>query len=574
MTFCALWTHDGGGHTYGGAVWVEATCIVGGHYEYTCSVCGETRGEGYTAPLGHSYESKLQSATCTEHGCTVHTCIRCGDRYETDVTPALGHQMGDWVTDTAATCQKAGSRHRTCTHCSHREDGTVDVCGHDLVRETGKEATCTQQGERRYHCADCDFEATETTSMTGHSYEKQRVSLSYLRQLDADVLYTRDGDTGYCYVCVHCLQVLTAAQGGTTAASVQSSTCAHGSQSDWTVLCPAACGERGFEGITCLDCGEVLTVRVTEAAADHSYTAVVTAPTCTERGYTTYTCVCGESYVDNYVDATGHDHKLTASKAASCEADGYEKYVCSCGDSYTVTLSATGHDYGEWYVTKNASCLADGEERHDCATCGHSETRVVEKIACPSAKFSDVPADAWYHSYVDYVVERGLMNGTGGDKFAPTAVVTRATVAQMLYNMEGKPSTAGMSNPFSDVKQGDWYYDAVVWAANAGVVSGNGKGGFDPNNNVTREQLAIMLYNYTKAKGYDLKATKDVDLSSFVDGSKTSTWAASQLKWACDLGLIGGKSVGGVTYLAPQDTATRAEIATIFMRFYQMVENR
>ena len=345
----------------------------------------------------------------------------------------------------------------------------------------------------------------------------------------------------------------------------------------------------------------------------HSYTAEIVPPTCTEKGHTTYTCACGDRHVGDYVDATGHSwdggvvttqptesregvrtytcktcgetktevieklvHTHDYSKqvtAPTCIEKGYTTYTCACGHSYRdAFVAATGHSYGEWYVTVEVSCMNDGEERHDCKNCGHSETRTVKSTGCPSAKFSDVPADVWYHSYVDFVVERGLMNGTGGDQFAPTAVVTRATVAQLLYNMEGKPSTSGMSNPFEDVKESDWYYAAVVWAANAGVVSGNGKGGFDPNSNVTREQLAIMLYNYVKYKGYDLEATKDVDLNSFVDGSKTSIWAASQLKWACDLGLIGGKSVGGVTYLAPQDTATRAEIATIFMRFYQMVE--
>ena len=385
-------------------------------------------------------------------------------------------------------------------------------------------------------------------------------------------------------------------------------------EADETVVSPT-CSTDGYTVCFCPDCGTSWIKNFVATAGQHSYSAEIVPPTCTEDGYTVYVCLgCGDYRVGDRVAATGHSwdggvvttqpteskegvrtytcktcgetkteaieklvhtHDYTEQVTApTCTEQGYTTYTCACGHSYRDDyVSATGHSYGEWYVTVEVSCLNDGEEQRDCKTCGHSETRTVKSAGCPSAKFSDVPANAWYHSYVDFVVEHGLMNGTGGDQFAPTAVVTRATVAQLLYNMEGKPSTSGMSNPFEDVKESDWYYVAVVWAANAGVVSGNGKGGFDPNSNVTREQLAIMLYNYVKYKGYDLEATKDVDLNSFVDGSKTSAWAASQLKWACDLGLIGGKSVSGVTYLAPQDTATRAEIATIFMRFYQMVEN-
>ena len=359
---------------------------------------------------------------------------------------------------------------------------------------------------------------------------------------------------------------------------------------DVTATCYYPAGAEGWTADIMQNYGGTLTWVEGIPEHIHNYAAKVTAPTCTEQGYTTYTCSCGDSYVEDYVDAAGHSwNEGEVTTQPTEENEGVRTYTCAnCGETKTETIEKLDHVHSYETVVTAPTCTEQGYTTYTCS-CGDSyvddyvdATGIHEYddegvcVHCGKLsldhRFVDIPADAWYYAAVDYVVERGFMNGTGGATFAPNAVVTRATVAQLLYNIVGKPDVSGLENPFDDVEQGAWYYAAVVWAADAGVVSGNGKGGFAPNDNVTREQLAIMIYNFANSMGYELKAIKDVDLSSFVDGDKTSSWAASQLKWACDLGLIGGKSVGGVTYLAPQDTATRAEIATIFMRFYQMVE--
>ena len=144
----------------------------------------------------------------------------------------------------------------------------------------------------------------------------------------------------------------------------------------------------------------------------------------------------------------------------------------------------------------------------------------------------------------------------------PTATqLSRAMMVQILYNLEDRPAAAE-SAAFTDVAADAWYADAVNWAAGEGIVSGYGNGRFGPDDLITREQMANMLYYYAQYKGYDVSAGGE--LSSFTDGASTSGWAAEAVQWAVGSGLLSGKG-GGV--LDPQGTATRAEAASIFMRF-------
>ena len=181
------------------------------------------------------------------------------------------------------------------------------------------------------------------------------------------------------------------------------------------------------------------------------------------------------------------------------------------------------------------------------------------------APFTDVPEDAWYKEAVDYVYANGLMSGTSATIFAPSTQLSRAMMVQILYNLEDRPAAAE-SAAFTDVAADAWYADAVNWAAGEGIVSGYGNGKFGPDDLITREQMANMLYYYAQYKGYDVSASGE--LSSFTDGASTSSWAAEAVQWAVGSGLLSGKG-GGV--LDPQGTATRAEAASIFMRFARTV---
>ena len=184
----------------------------------------------------------------------------------------------------------------------------------------------------------------------------------------------------------------------------------------------------------------------------------------------------------------------------------------------------------------------------------------------PTWPFEDVTeGEDWFYDAVAYVYENGIMAGTGETVFEPTMELDRAMAAQLFYNLEGKPAVTGDST-FTDVTSGHWAVDAITWAAQNDIVAGIGGGLYDPDSNVTREQFAVMLYKYARFKGYDLTAAGD--LTQFPDAGSISSWAETALSWANGKGLINGNEDGT---LAPGGTATRAQAASILANFDQNV---
>ncbi len=299
----------------------------------------------------------------------------------------------------------------------------------------------------------------------------------------------------------------------------------------------------------------------------HEYTAAVTAPTCTEGGYTTYTCACGDSYVDDYTDALGHAEELVDLMDATCTEDGYTgDIICSvCGEMLEEgeVIPATGHSFGDWSVTTEPTCTTDGEETRTCAICGETETRTIPAY-CPTADYTDVPVDAWYHEAVDYVVAGGLMNGMSDTTFSPNSTTTRAQLVTVLYRLEGEPEVE-LTEQFVDVAENAWYAEAVAWAYAEGITTGITDTLFAPEQSVTREQVVTFLYRYAKFAGAD--TTNDGDLSGFSDAAAVSDYAVEAMTWAVDAGIITGMDA---TTLSPNCTCIRAQIATILMRFMEL----
>ena len=180
------------------------------------------------------------------------------------------------------------------------------------------------------------------------------------------------------------------------------------------------------------------------------------------------------------------------------------------------------------------------------------------------AEYDDVNPSDWFYPAVQFVSERGIMVGTGAS-FEPDAATSRAMLVTILYRLEGEP-TVNSANPFRDITDHQWYSDAVIWASENGIVSGYGSGLFGPTDHITREQFATILYRYAQFKGYDISAT--ADLSSYTDASSINSWAEAAMKWACAEGLISGRTA---TTLVPAGNATRAEAAAILMRFIESV---
>ena len=269
-------------------------------------------------------------------------------------------------------------------------------------------------------------------------------------------------------------------------------------------------------------------------AHQHSYTAVVTEPTCTEKGYTTHTCACGDSYVDTYVDALGHawDNGKVTKEPTETET-GVKTFTCTrCGETKTETIPATG------------------------------SVDVTEM-------FTDV-SHSWADDGIQYCVTHQLMSGIGNDLFGPKLTTTRAQIVQILYNLEGEPKVSGKT-PFTDLTN-DWYQDAVLWAYQTGVVAGTSSTTFEPDLPVTREQIAVILMEYmTRVLKFERTWTP-ADLSIFPDAGSVSDWAKDAMADAVGLGLISGASNGGQTYLEPQGSATREQVATILMEFCKNVK--
>lgn len=175
--------------------------------------------------------------------------------------------------------------------------------------------------------------------------------------------------------------------------------------------------------------------------------------------------------------------------------------------------------------------------------------------------FGDVKSADWFYNDVKYVYEKGMMAGTAADVFAPNATTTRAMIVTILYRLEGSPAVTG-TNAFVDVPAGQWYTDAVNWAAANQIVKGTSATTFAPNDSITREQMAAILYRYAQYKGYDV--TKKADLSGYSDNGQVSAYAKDALAWANAAKLINGVTN---TTLAPQGNATRAQVSAILHRF-------
>ena len=270
-------------------------------------------------------------------------------------------------------------------------------------------------------------------------------------------------------------------------------------------------------------------------AHEHSYTAVVTPPTCTEKGYTTHTCSCGDSYVDTYTDALGH-----------------------------------AWDSGK--VTKQPTATETGVRTYTCTRCNATKTETIPAGGSVDVTqmFTDVEKN-WAYPGIQYCVTHGIMGGMGDGTFAPTGTTTRAQIVQILYNLEGTPAVSG-TTPFTDLTA-NWYKPAILWAYQNNVVAGTSPTTFDPEGPVTREQIAVILTQYMFHVLKMNRTWTPADLSTFPDGANVSSWAKEAMQDAVALGLINGtKASDGLVYLDPQGSATRQQVATILMNFCQNVK--
>ena len=392
---------------------------------------------------------------------------------------------------------------------------------------------------------------------------------------------------------------------------------------------PATCGEAGRTETICDNCGDVVSTKEIPATGAHTWDngKVTTEPTETTPGVRTFTCaVCGQTRTET-IPATGvHDYQFTKNVAPTCTADGYDLYTCSgcgatekrnskpalghkwdsgtvtteptettpgertytctvCGEVKTEVIPATGAHTHKWdagKVTTEPTATTPGVRTYTCTICGLTKEEVIPPTggstvcpggpSCPSYGFRDVagPSD-WSHEGIDYCVRRSLMVGTGVGTFSPDMACSRAQIVQILYNLSGDKTDYGNYYlPFTDVAPGDWFYEAVAWAYANDIVAGTSASTFAPNDVITREQMAVILYGYT-AKFAPEFTGNAASLNTFPDAGSVANWAYAAMSWAVGNGLISGMGSGGVSYLAPQGSATRAQASAIIMRYCQLI---
>jgi len=480
--------------------------------------------------------------------------------------------------------------------------GTVTSVGHNAF--TG----CTALGDVRCYGAP---PTVQPAGAAEHSFEPAIVTIHY----NPDPVYgwTLEADGTW--------------QGYTVSSK---GACLHTGYGTHENTVPATCGEAGRTETICDNCGEVVSTKEIPATGAHTWDngKVTTEPTETTPGVRTFTCaVCGQTRTET-IPATGvHDYQFTKNVAPTCTTDGYDLYTtCSgcgatekrnskpalghkwdsgtvtteptettpgvrtytctvCGEVKTETIPATGAHTHKWdagKVTTEPTATTPGVRTYTCTICGLTKEEVIPPTggstvcpggpSCPSYGFRDVagPSD-WSHEGIDYCVRRSLMVGTGVGTFSPDMACSRAQIVQILYNLSGDKTDYGNYYlPFTDVAPGDWFYEAVAWAYANDIVAGTSASTFAPNDVITREQMAVILYGYT-AKFAPEFTGNAASLNTFPDAGSVANWAYTAMSWAVGNGLISGMGSGGVSYLAPQGSATRAQASAIIMRYCQLI---
>lgn len=452
-----------------------------------------------------------------------------------------GYKTGFWhgdhiaaFTDTvvAPTCTEQGYTHHVCTvkGCPYDavDDTFVEAAGHKWALTTTLPPTCTEKGTQFYKCSVCGATRTEKIAPLGHD----------LSRCD---------------------------------------------------LKPAAtCTQPGRAVGTCARCGVQIDEVIPAKGHDYSYAETSVAPTCTEPGHYKGTCpTCGKDY-DDVVPALGHDWgEWVTSIEPTVSTVGYRYHVCNrdgCGyrEGEDIPKLHT-HTWDAGVVTQKPTAAEPGVRTYTCTVCGQTRTEAIPATgvpetcnggpACPGYAFRDMPAPSvWSHAGLDYCIYHGYIAGTSATTVTPDGECTRAMIVSILYRVQGEPAKVNgyelkkLAAPFDDVERGMWYTDAIWWAKLTGVVSGMSPSTFAPDDPITRAQLAVILYNYTKQFAPE-SLTETGSLTGFPDAGSVPSWARTEMAWAVGNGLISGVGENGVSYLRPEGCATRAQVATILMNY-------
>ena len=455
-----------------------------------------------------------------------------------------GYQTGLWhgdhiaqFTDTvvAPTCTEQGYTHHACSvkGCPYDavDDTYVAATGHTWAKTETYPASCTEQGTVFYKCSACDATHTEKIAALGH-------------------------DLSRC-----------------------------------DLVPDATCTQPGHVVGTCARCGVKIDEVIPAKGHDYSYADVRTEPTCTETGHYKGTCPrCGKDYNDT-IPALGHDWgEWVVAQEPTYTTTGYRYHVCTragCNTRVGEEIPKLHeHVWNAGVVTQKPTATEPGVKTYTCTICNEQKTESIPATGvpdtcpggptCPGYAFRDMPAPGdWAHAGLDYCIYRGYINGLSATSVDPSGTCTRAQLVCILYRIQGEPKVVEgyeldkLREPFTDdVPRGQWYTNAIWWAKLTGIVNGTSATTFDPNGRITREQLATILYRYTAKYAPDATGNA-ASLADYPDAGSVSAYARDAMAWAVGNGLIGGLPHGKTDYLEPGGSATRAQVATILMRYEQ-----
>lgn len=553
------------------------TCTTAGEKTFTCTVCSATRTETVSA-TGHSWSAawmydathhwhECGNANCpvtensakdgyAEHSggtanCTQQAvCTICGTAYGD--LDANGHDWDAWAVTKPATTSAAGEETRVCKrNASHTETRAIPKL--TPAPSGGGSSSGSSGGSSSAPAITVPVSGSGDTvhvsaSVSGSTAEVKEIKSAQLDKIGTDSAVVID------------LSGLNKGVTGVTLSTDTIDSICKTEADGVTVKLPSA--ELRVDRQTL--------AAVTEQAAGSKIRLVV-EPDSTARGTmtaaqrSTLAGMKNAAALEAYFVSNGtriHDFKggsvelsipyraEGAIRAWFLKEDGTREPVSARYDKENAQLIL--HHFSHYVIEELDSSAA--------------YTVCAKDDSCPLGAFGDLTAAAWYHDGVHYCLENGLMQGVSGGKFLPDGSTTRAQLVTILWRLEGSPETTGAVR-FGDTAGGAWYTEAVRWAAGCGVVKGYADGRFRPNDAVTREQMAAILYRYAQHKGYDVSAGEDTNILSFDDAFAVSEYAIPAMQWACGSGMVHGIARDGRMLLAPRDTTTRAQTATLLMRF-------
>ncbi len=534
-----------------------------------CNICGGIRCDSHDYIASFNTESHFNICTkCNDITAKKdHSFLNnCDEECDCGYVRGNAHNF-EWVIDEENSCISAGKKHRECTDCGLKDsldtpvDKSYNKYDHPLV---------LSQFDSLRHALVCKGCNNAIIELFEHSYTDDNdntCDCGYIRDHihDFKIEYNKNYHYQKCSICYEVLnsQNHVFDSDCDNYCNVCNAPASVAAQHTYDNDCDSICNLCGHKRIpsphkydntcdqTCNVCG---TVRTVQHKYDNKCDGICN--------------VCGGQRVPY--------HKYYSECDTNCDV---------CGETRTIT-----HKYGAYSSDKNATTEKDGTKSRVCSVCGNKDTvtDVGSKLSNPtptpqpkpdpkpdttpeveikdtSKIFKDIKAKGWYKEYVDYSVAYGIFTGTSKTEFSPSMNITRAQFVQVLANLVGvDTSNRNVTTSFKDVPAKKWYTSAVKWASENKVVNGMGDGKFEPNANVTREQMCVMLVNFAKFKDITLKKVENKE--NFADNAKISKWAKTAVYTCQQADIVNGKGAGKFD---PKGTGTRAEASVMFTKFHK-----